>query len=80
MVIRPILPSSYGHIDPLDLGEQTWAFCARETWKNTVSVGGGYVETGRRDAAQPNYRSGADLTLRHGRRTRLEAEIAKSET
>ena len=54
---------------------------ARETWKNAVSVGGGYVETGRRDAAQPNYRLwGADLTLRHGRRTRLEAEIAKSES
>ena len=52
---------------------------ARETWNGAVSVGAGYVQSGRANQAAPDYSLwGTDLRLRHGRRTHLDAEFARS--
>jgi len=68
----------YDHRDAGRLGDTAFGVHARETLFEKVTVGGGYVEEGR--VGDPGYRLyGGELRLRHGRKTRLEAEVAKSE-
>lgn len=68
----------YDHQDPGQLGESAFGVHARETLFEKVTVGGGYVQEGRDGV--PDYRLwGGELRVRHGRKTRFEAEVARSE-
>ena len=70
----------YDHTDPRHEGETVVGVRARETWKDKISVGGGYLQEGRADAGPDYTLWGADLRLSHGRKTKFEAEIAQSES
>ncbi|MCA9540665.1 MAG: hypothetical protein KC620_17320, partial [Myxococcales bacterium] len=74
------LAIEYDHADPRDPGDTALGVHARETWNDTVSLGGGYVEENR-GPGDPAYKLwGADLQLKGGRRTTLQAEFARSQS
>lgn len=74
------LAVEYDHEDPFADGEAALGVRARESYGEAVSVGAGYVQEGRPDGL-PDYKLwGADLRLKHGRRTGLEAEFARSQS
>lgn len=74
------LAVEYDHRDPFEQGDTTVGVRARETWNDTVSVGAGYVQEGRGEGAIDYKLWGADLEVRGGRRTRLQAEVARSQS
>ena len=81
------LAIEYDHHDPEATGDTALGVRARETWNDAITLGAGYAREGRPNQGQgqpdtqPDYQLwGADLTLRAGRRTRLEAEIARSQS
>lgn len=74
------LAIEYDHLDPLAEGDTAVGVRASETWSEHVRLGGGWVREGRGDGSPAYQLWGADLTLRAGRRTRLEAEWARSQS
>ncbi|MEZ4467493.1 MAG: hypothetical protein R3F43_24380 [bacterium] len=69
----------YDHQDPGRFGDTGFGVHARETLFDKVTVGGGYVKEGRSTLGTPDYELwGGELRLRHGRKSRLEAEVARS--
>ncbi len=75
------LAVEYDHQDPLAFGDGAFGVHARETWNDTISVGGGYIQETRADASVPTYKLwGAELGLRRGRRSYFDAELARSQS
>ncbi|MCA9544943.1 MAG: DUF11 domain-containing protein [Myxococcales bacterium] len=71
----------YDHQDIGRFGDTAVGVHARETYKDAVSIGAGYVEEGRGSAGQPDYELwGVDLRAKHRRKTRFEAEFARSQS
>ncbi len=69
----------YDHRDPFAEGDLAAGVRASESYGEHVKVGGGWIREER--GAGPAYQLwGADLTLRTGRRTRLQAEWARSQS
>ena len=72
------LAVEYDHRDDRGEGEVAAGVHVRETWNDTVTVGGGYIREGR--PAGENYQLyGGELRLKHGRRTGMEVELAQSQ-
>ncbi|MCA9557951.1 MAG: hypothetical protein KC583_05230, partial [Myxococcales bacterium] len=75
------LAVEYDHRDPRSDGDAAYGVHVRETWNDAVTLGGGYVREGRGDDGLPDYELwGAELRLKHKRRTRMEAEVAQSKS
>ena len=72
------------HRDPKSSGDVALGVYARETYAQTLTLGGGYVQEGRstqggiEDSATRYRLWGGQIGLRHGRRTQLEAEWVQS--
>jgi len=77
---HPIFLSvEYDHRDATDRGEQAWGVFAKESWKDRLSVGAGLIQERQGDVGQDHYRLwGANLQAKHGRKTHLALEYAKS--
>jgi len=71
------LAVEYDHRDDRGAGETAYGVHARETWKDTVTVGGGYIREGR-PGGDDYQLYGGELRLKHGRRSGLDLELAKS--
>jgi uncharacterized repeat protein (TIGR01451 family) len=69
----------YDHRDAGKQGDIALGVHARETYNDTVSVGAGFIQEGRSGALDYTL-WGADLRLKHKRRTRFEAEFARSQS
>lgn len=71
----------YDHRDPGNFGDTAYGVHARETLFDALTIGGGYVEEGRGSIGQPDYKLwGGELRLKYSNRTRLDAEIARSQS
>ncbi len=70
----------YDHQDPFAEGETAVGVRAAESFRDIVKVGGGWVREDRADGRPAYQLWGADLTLRAGRRTQLQAEWARSQS
>ena len=69
----------YDHRDISAFGDQTFGVQAKETWNDQITLGAGYIEEGRSDRGLPDYRLwGAELTARHGRKSFVSGELARS--
>lgn len=77
---HPIFLSiEYDHRDRQEHGEQAWGVFAKESWKDKISVGGGFIQERQGDVGQDHYRLwGANLQAKHGRKSHLALEYAKS--
>lgn len=77
---HPIFLSvEYDHRDASESGEQAWGVYAKESWRDRVSVGAGFIQERQGDVGQDHYRLwGANLQAKHGRKTHLALEYAKS--
>ena len=72
------LAVEYDHRDDRGEGDVAVGFHARETWKDAVTVGGGYIREGRAGDAQDYELYGGELRLKHGRRSGIDVELAQS--
>lgn len=71
----------YDHRDPGNFGDTAYGVHARETFNDAITIGGGYVEEGRGNIGQPDYKLwGGELRLRYSNRTRLDVEVARSQS
>ena len=70
----------YDHRDQSERGEDAWGVYARETWKDTISIGGGFIQEQQGDIGSGHYRLwGGEFKLKAGRRSGLALEYAESQ-
>lgn len=71
----------YDHRDPGNFGDTAYGVHVRETIGDALTIGGGYIEEGRSGSGRPDYKLwGGELRLRYSNRTRLDAEVARSQS